>query len=934
MKAIFISMVICVLLTINTYSRSNYYIIMNDSTFNEIENLEMKIETIGGKINHIFPRGEFICYLPEERANSIKICFDCRLEGLNSIKLNISDRIGYRSWENLRTADKTTESIQGISRDSSGSLFKCGFRRYELPADYNQDKNAVKTPVTNRITNNFMIGRVAVGIVLMESTGNLLNWSHEEENEAIAEAVEGYEYLTEQAEMHNVDLSWVYEIHRNVLTSEEPILTYYPYNTGFPDFNWRFGWIDDALEYLEAGEEWDGIFNYANEIRSKYKTNWAFSLFIVKNDSSYSKFPNDALGYTVSYEEYPGQTIRPPFAVSTYLYKGYSANLSSRVVAHESAHVFGAMDEYVGSSQCGDSDDCNEVGGYLRYPNMNCYYCGIFQPCLMRVEPYMFDICPYTAGHLGWIDSDGDGAPNPIDPNSNRWSIVPGAKSGDLVRIFTIDNDFVNSIACTAENTGAGDWILWDGRNYDNQDCVITYYNATINSGSPFTIYLQEANMSIQPMIANLSDQNGLISWDLEESFAYLTCELYDYADSLIARPFWNKFYGVGNYEIDISDIYCSTYRIKLSGWRPDGGLSNISGLNIEHDDIIAPSYISALNHFEHQSVKIAFNDINHCEEGWIIERRSLSSQEWIIIDTLDKNDYEYVYYEDYYPVGGETYTYRVKGFTENQQNAPYSDEATVTTRPHHAEDIFVYSTDFSGGVPTVTGCGDVPLKIGSGMAVAGKSMSVIPEELLDNEMAWQFLHGNDITVKWIPSSDQKYPIVDYYIRLTHPNVTMGDIYEVGLDTCFYICPVDVNSTYSVYVYGISSIGDTSLPISRNVSTGDMNVCPGNATKGYDDGETCGDSPDKITFRNYPNPFNPETVFSFALPEVANVNLSIFNILGQRIATLIDKTMPAGEHQILWGGFDSENHQAASGIYFARFTAGDFIETRKIIIMR
>nr|MBN2276435.1 S8 family serine peptidase [candidate division Zixibacteria bacterium] len=228
--------------------------------------------------------------------------------------------------------------------------------------------------------------------------------------------------------------------------------------------------------------------------------------------------------------------------------------------------------------------------------------------------------------------------------------------------------------------------------------------------------------------------------------------------------------------------------------------------------EVQKPAYFNVNNHFEHQAVRVCWSDPNPYEEGWILERKSATVPVWKVIDTIPNNDYDYVYYDDYYPIGGETYTYRVKPYTADQQNAPYSDEATVTTRPHRAEDIAVYATDFSYGVPTVTGCGDVPLKINTDLISAAKDIAGAPELISEEDENWHLLYGNDITARWIPSPHQKYPIVKYFIRLSHPHVTMGDIYDVGPDTCFYICPVDANSTYSVYVYGISSIGDTSLP--------------------------------------------------------------------------------------------------------------------------
>jgi len=86
--------------------------------------------------------------------------------------------------------------------------------------------------------------------------------------------------------------------------------------------------------------------------------------------------------------------------------------------------------------------------------------------------------------------------------------------------------------------------------------------------------------------------------------------------------------------------------------------------------------------------------------------------------------------------------------------------------------------------------------------------------------------------------------------------------------------------------------------------------------------------------QNYPNPFNPATRICFDLARRAKVHLDIYNILGQRVAVLVDETMPAGRHTVQWGGRDKSGRRAASGIYFYRLKAGEFTETRKMLLLK
>lgn len=86
--------------------------------------------------------------------------------------------------------------------------------------------------------------------------------------------------------------------------------------------------------------------------------------------------------------------------------------------------------------------------------------------------------------------------------------------------------------------------------------------------------------------------------------------------------------------------------------------------------------------------------------------------------------------------------------------------------------------------------------------------------------------------------------------------------------------------------------------------------------------------------QNYPNPFNPSTTISFALAKPAQVSLTIFNLLGQEVRTLIDGPIAAGSHSIQWDGHDSRGHQTASGVYLYRLTAGSSSKTRKMVLVR
>jgi len=84
-----------------------------------------------------------------------------------------------------------------------------------------------------------------------------------------------------------------------------------------------------------------------------------------------------------------------------------------------------------------------------------------------------------------------------------------------------------------------------------------------------------------------------------------------------------------------------------------------------------------------------------------------------------------------------------------------------------------------------------------------------------------------------------------------------------------------------------------------------------------------------VLLGNFPNPFNPTTEISFSLPTASHVKLEIFNVMGQQVATIIDRQMEAGEHIVQWDG-----SHAASGVYLYRLQADGFVDAKKMILLK
>lgn len=91
---------------------------------------------------------------------------------------------------------------------------------------------------------------------------------------------------------------------------------------------------------------------------------------------------------------------------------------------------------------------------------------------------------------------------------------------------------------------------------------------------------------------------------------------------------------------------------------------------------------------------------------------------------------------------------------------------------------------------------------------------------------------------------------------------------------------------------------------------------------------------DFTLYQNYPNPFNPSTVIEYYLPRSCYVTLCVYNVMGQRVRTLIDQVQSAGGHSVVWDGTDDNGLTAATGVYFSSLTADQVESHRKMVLLK
>jgi hypothetical protein len=86
--------------------------------------------------------------------------------------------------------------------------------------------------------------------------------------------------------------------------------------------------------------------------------------------------------------------------------------------------------------------------------------------------------------------------------------------------------------------------------------------------------------------------------------------------------------------------------------------------------------------------------------------------------------------------------------------------------------------------------------------------------------------------------------------------------------------------------------------------------------------------------QNYPNPFNPGTSIDFSLPVASRATVDVYNVVGEKVTTLLDRFLPAGRYSISWDGDNADGKPASSGMYFYRLRAGEFTDTKKMMLVK
>ena len=99
--------------------------------------------------------------------------------------------------------------------------------------------------------------------------------------------------------------------------------------------------------------------------------------------------------------------------------------------------------------------------------------------------------------------------------------------------------------------------------------------------------------------------------------------------------------------------------------------------------------------------------------------------------------------------------------------------------------------------------------------------------------------------------------------------------------------------------------------------------------------ELSGNVPDEfILYANYPNPFNPVTSLRYDLPKQAQVTLTIYDLMGREVTQLVNTTQESGYRSVQWDATDSFGKPVSAGVYLYQIRAGEFVQTKKMVLLK
>ncbi|MFZ0390677.1 MAG: carboxypeptidase regulatory-like domain-containing protein, partial [Calditrichia bacterium] len=215
--------------------------------------------------------------------------------------------------------------------------------------------------------------------------------------------------------------------------------------------------------------------------------------------------------------------------------------------------------------------------------------------------------------------------------------------------------------------------------------------------------------------------------------------------------------------------------------------------------------------------------------------------------------------------------------------------------------------------------------------ATADHPSSVDDGPMVPGKGAWMFFQGvwaqlNEVSaslnynwsIRGVLETGFDYWLSAYPVIGTIP-ANQSETITVKLDASMF--NMDTTVVANMVVSSDPNVGEEIIPVSMHVVSTGMN-----------DPEAL---PTVFALsQNFPNPFNPTTTIKYQLPQAVDVRLEIYNVLGQKVRTLVNNRMDVGRYEVTWDGQNDLGQKVGSGLYIYRIQAGDFVKTQKMILMK
>jgi hypothetical protein len=365
-------------------------IMMRSDELPETHRAAARIEQGGGEVMHIFGPRLMIGRVPEKIREGVAAAPTVRsLHADERVSrapepLSETEQLGLEAW-NLRQSEGFVEAKRERPREGERWDGPDVIEPPDGPGmSHVGESDVMGAPeMAAEDMSPYLIGSVAVGLIIVEGPTAALQFTAEERAKVVAEVQEGLTWLGRREPRASV--SWSYDI-RTIRVNVQPDSSL----TGYEPLEAH--WRNPAMGQLGFSQNFQGVRDYVASIRNRLGTRWGYVAY-------FTKYPVNHFAYAAK-----------PRLVMHYQNDGWGPDNIDRVFTHETGHIFGCPDEYT-ESGC----NCNSVYGYLQEKNGNCQRCASpFVPCLMAANTWA--MCRHTPVHLGWRDSDGDGTLDPVDP--------------------------------------------------------------------------------------------------------------------------------------------------------------------------------------------------------------------------------------------------------------------------------------------------------------------------------------------------------------------------------------------------------------------------------------------------------------------------------------------------------------------------------------